>query len=131
MSNINNELQLIVKRLKDCIERADISYAELEKRTGTPKSSIQRYANGLTKKIPVDFIISIAPVLQVTPEYLMGWSDNEETKPISELSDDIKKLLCEFYKLNQEGRDKLLETAIMMNRSGMYEIAKNSVVPAG
>lgn len=65
----------IVDRLSDAIKSSNLSYAELEKRTKISKSALQRYASGQTKKIPLDVITSIAPILGVTPQYLMGWDD--------------------------------------------------------
>ena len=49
---------------------------ELEKKTGIAKSSIQRYANGSTKKIPIDAIQAIAKAVDVPATYIMGWEQN-------------------------------------------------------
>ena len=50
-----------------------ISYGELAKRTGIPKSALQRYATGQTNKIPVDRVEAIAKALNVDPTLLFGW----------------------------------------------------------
>ncbi len=68
----------IVDRLNNAIKISNLSYAELEKRTKISKSALQRYASGQTKKIPLDVITSIAPILGVTPAYLMGWEENSD-----------------------------------------------------
>ena len=47
---MGTEIQGIVQRLKESIEKSGLSYVELEKKTGIAKSSIQRYASGTTKK---------------------------------------------------------------------------------
>jgi repressor LexA len=70
------ESKEIIKRLKECIENSGLTYLELEKRTGIAKSSLQRYANGVTKKIPVDSIQTIAVAIGVAPEYILGWGSN-------------------------------------------------------
>lgn len=61
------DIQGIIDRLKLSIEKSKLSYVELEKKTGIAKSSIQRYANGTTKKIPIDAIQAIAKACGVTP----------------------------------------------------------------
>lgn len=75
---MSNDIQGIIERLKDCIDKSGLSYIELEKRTGIAKSSIQRYASGKTKKIPVDSIQAIAKAVGVSDRYIMGWEDNEQ-----------------------------------------------------
>lgn len=70
----------IAKRIKELIEQQGISYNELERRTGVPKSALQRYATGTTATIPVARIEAIAAALGVSAEYLTGWQqENEET----------------------------------------------------
>jgi len=61
------------------IEELDIPYVDIEKKTGIPKSTIQRYASGTTKKIPIDAIETLASVFGVSPAYLMGWGDTNST----------------------------------------------------
>lgn len=43
---------------------------------GCSRSTIYRYENGDIEKVPVNSIDSIAEVLQTTPAYLMGWTDD-------------------------------------------------------
>ena len=74
---MTQETKEIVKRLKECIEESNLTYVELEKKTGIAKSSIQRYASGATKKIPIDAIQSIAEALGVSPEYILGWESSK------------------------------------------------------
>ncbi len=64
------------RRLKEMIDKQALTYAELEKRTGIPKSALQRYASGDTVKIPMDRLGKIAQALNTTPAYLMGWPDS-------------------------------------------------------
>ena len=86
------ELQEIVKRLKESIERSGLSYVDLEKKTGIAKSSIQRYANGATKKIPIDAIQTIAKAVGVSAAYIMGWEDKEEADNQNDNNEDIAKV---------------------------------------
>ena len=77
-------------RLREAIERSGLSYPELEKLTGVPKSSLQRYATGVTKKIPIDCIEKIAEVTGTDARYLMGWSEKSEIELVS--SPQIKQV---------------------------------------
>jgi repressor LexA len=70
-------------RLREAIERSGLSYPELEKLTGVPKSSLQRYATGVTKKIPIDCIEKIAEVTGTDARYLMGWAEKSEIELVS------------------------------------------------
>lgn len=60
------------ERLRQVIEEKHITYTELERLSGVPKSAIQRYASGATKKIPLDRIFRIADALGVTPFDIVG-----------------------------------------------------------
>lgn len=66
----------ISKRILSIIQEKDLSYGELAKRTGIPKSALQRYATGETEKIPIDRLCKIANAIGATTTYLMGWSDS-------------------------------------------------------
>lgn len=58
---------MIAKLMKD----KEVTYAELEKRTGLPRSVLNRYVNGVTKKIPIDNLEKIAKALGVAPVYFV------------------------------------------------------------
>ena len=61
-------------RIAEAIEKSGLTYAELERLTGISKSSLQRYATGGTKKVPIDSIESIAKATHTDKSYLMGWA---------------------------------------------------------
>lgn len=71
----------ISQRLYDSIKEKGYSYGELAKMTGIPKSAIQRYATGQTPKIPLDRLQSLADVLHVSSQYLMGWDAETKKEP--------------------------------------------------
>ena len=82
MSDINERLLLKIKE-------ENLSYGDLAQLTGIPKSALQRYATGETKKIPLDRIELLAQALGTTASYLLGWTDGsaaesqELTTPLS------------------------------------------------
>lgn len=67
----------IAERLLILINNNNVSYGELSKQTGIPKSAIQRYATGETEKIPITRIELLAKALHSNAAYLMGWVDEE------------------------------------------------------
>ncbi len=67
----------IAERLLMLINNNNVSYGELSKQTGIPKSAIQRYATGETEKIPITRIELLAKALHSNAAYLMGWVDEE------------------------------------------------------
>ncbi|MFQ9922054.1 MAG: helix-turn-helix domain-containing protein [Beduini sp.] len=111
-----SETEKITKRLLQAIQDSGYSYAELEKRSNISKSALQRYATGTTKKIPLDVIETLAPILNVTPAYLMGWDtkrsvESKTTKQINMLSKLIKhseaslnilSILCKNIRIEQK-----------------------------
>jgi len=68
----------ISQKILQLMTEKDVSYGELSKRTGIPKSALQRYATGETPKIPLDRIELIAKALNTTPEHIMGWDNSAE-----------------------------------------------------
>lgn len=66
------------KRILTAIEKSKLSYGELSKITGIPKSALQRYATGETEKVPIDRIEAIAKATNVSSAYLMCWDREEE-----------------------------------------------------
>lgn len=96
------------ERIKALIEQSKHSYQELEKITGIKKSSLQRYASGVTAKIPLDVIEKLSVTFNVSQEYLMGWSENEKQEaPLDkeELTEGEKKWLKLYHQLSNDTRD--------------------------
>ena len=84
-------------RLLQAIEESKKSYVELEKETGIAKSSIQRYATGKTKKIPIDVIELIAKATNTSASWIIGWNEQKknDTTPsiILQKSDAIADII--------------------------------------
>ena len=71
----------VSERLSKLIKQSDYTFEQLEELSGVKKSSLQRYASGQTKKIPVDALKKIAPHIKTTPAYLMGWDEPAASTP--------------------------------------------------
>lgn len=59
------------KRVKEVISKNHYTFDELEKITGIPRSTLQRYVSGTTDKIPVTFYETIAAATNTPVEYLL------------------------------------------------------------
>ena len=99
------------ERIKALIEQSKMSYQELEKTTGIKKSSLQRYASGVTTKIPLHVIEKLSLAFGVSQEYLMGWDENvKKTSPEEpELSEGEKMVLELFRKIPEDRQSEALE----------------------
>lgn len=64
-------------RIRELMERLEMSYRQLAERTGIPSSVLQRYVTNNTNKMSIDYFEQIANALGVSPLYLMGWTDDE------------------------------------------------------
>ena len=97
------------ERIKALIEQSDKSYQELERLTGIKKSSLQRYANGVTTKIPLDVIEKLAVTFNVSQEYLMGWDEKKESPSEPQLTEGEKMLLDLFNRVPKDQQQLVLQ----------------------
>ena len=107
------------ERIRLLIEQSGKTYQELEKITGVKKSSLQRYASGATRKIPLDVIEKLSKAFNVSQEYLMGWEEEskvnlqlfgEEKTPYEpKLTEGEKKLLELFRSVPEDKKELVLE----------------------
>ena len=84
-------VDLIIERFKKTIDKSGLSYAELEKKTGVSKSALQRYASGLTKKVPVDVIIAVGNAVGVSSAWIMCWEENSTPNGFNPVPNTVKK----------------------------------------
>jgi transcriptional regulator with XRE-family HTH domain len=85
---MNERAKLINKAIMD----SGLSYGELSKLTGIPKSALQRYATGETEKVPLDRLQLIANALHVPTQTLLGWEDTRSNDDeFWELRDQLHK----------------------------------------
>jgi transcriptional regulator with XRE-family HTH domain len=107
------------ERIKSLIEQSGRSYQELEKLTGIKKSSLQRYASGVTTKIPLDVIEKLSTAFNVSQEYLMGWEEKESSPSEPQLTEGEQLMLELFRKIPKDRQPEaldLLRVALKMQR---------------
>ena len=107
------------ERIKALIDNSELSYVELEKLTGIKKSSLQRYASGVTTKIPLDVIEKLSIAFNVSQEYLMGWDEKEDSPNEPQLTEG-EELMLELFRQIPEDRQPealdLLRVALKMQQ---------------
>ena len=70
------------ERIKSLRESKDITQTELAEMIGTTKQNVYKYENGIVTNIPSDKIELMAEKFDVSPAYLMGWTDEKSTSTI-------------------------------------------------
>lgn len=67
----------IGQRIKAKRIEMSMSAEELGKRLGKNRATIYRYEKGDIENLPLDILEPIAEVLHTTPQYLMGWEQEQ------------------------------------------------------
>lgn len=98
-------------RILKAVTDSNLSYGELSKITGIPKSALQRYATGETEKVPIDRIEAIANATGVSVEYLMTW-DNKEEYSIGKEEAILIKKYSQLSKANKQAVLTLIENLL-------------------
>lgn len=97
------------ERIRALVEGSNLSYVELEKLTGIKKSSLQRYASGVTTKIPLDVIERLSKAFNVSQEYLMGWDEKKDSPSEPELSEGEALMLKLFRQIPKDRQPEALD----------------------
>lgn len=89
---------------------------DVGQRVGVASSTVQRWESGQIENLGRDKIASLATALQVSPEYLLGWTDNPEIVFQSDLATALADLSREeldsvlnyisFLKTQRRGRSE-------------------------
>ena len=74
-NTINKEIGARIKFIR---KQKGITLADLGARLGISESNMQRYESGKIASVSIDFINRLAPILEVKPEWLIGW-DKDDT----------------------------------------------------
>lgn len=98
----------IASRMFEKIKENNMSYYELSKKTGIPKSALHRYATGETPKIPLDRLEIIAEALNCSPAYLMGWEEKDNPTLDEQLDGVEFALYGEIHDLTEEEKRDIL-----------------------
>lgn len=106
-------------RIKKRRKEIGMSAEKLAEKLGKNRSTVFRYENGDIENLPLDVLNPIAEALQTTPQYLMGWKEEQKNNDIA--SDIAVRLIkdkdfLELVKiLNSLDRDQIQSVKQMLN----------------
>lgn len=112
--SLSSKLELRRKQL-------NMTLLEVANKVGVTESTVQRWESGNIKTLRHERIVKLAEALDVTPSYLMGWDDEQVSSISAEFIPGEDRLLSLYRELNEEGREKLIDYADDMTRSGKYK----------
>lgn len=105
---------MLGERIKESRLLKGMTQEELGAYLGVGKSTINKYEMGKIK-VPSDNIEIIAKALSVSPSYLMGWEEKEESATDEELAaliesfdEETKQFIVSFAKLSPDARNRIL-----------------------
>ncbi len=111
----------IGERIKFRREELKLTQQELADRVGYKgKTAISKIEAG-ERDLRQSMIRPMATALETSVDFIMGWDDEVDMCPV-QLSDSERKLLKLYNNLNQEGQEKVLEFAQLLDNSGAYNI---------
>lgn len=84
-------------RIKELRETNKLTQTELAEKIGTTKQNIYKYENGIITNIPSDKIELIAKLFDVSPSYIMGWTEKSTPENRSAVINRINSLTDENF----------------------------------
>ena len=87
----------LAQRIHEARISKGLTLEQLGKMIGLGKSAINKYEKGIVTNIPPDRIEALAAALDVTPGYLMGWTDTPGQMDIWEASGERSPNMAEQY----------------------------------
>ena len=118
-------------RIKRLRKARKMSQEELGQYLGVGKTAIHKYENGDVENIPRSGIVKMAQMFDVTPEYILAFSDDEK---LGYMSDSmireylIKKYGTEtvrffekFTDMTEENRNKLFGICQVIEKAETYD----------
>lgn len=115
-------------RIKTLRLSKGLTQDELANLLGLKKAAIHKYENGLVENIKRSTIQAMANIFEVSPCYILGWESSISEPPINtiQLSNEEKKLLSNFNKLNDLGKKEATKRVSELTEINKY-IADNEL----
>ena len=118
-------------RIKELREAKGLTQEELAKLLNTKRQTVSKYEQGIITNIPSDRIESIARILDATPEYILGWEQNETEEENKKSSDTMSGITArmfndkEFFRVVSflEGLDEKQFNRVKVALSNLFEEA--------
>lgn len=121
------------ERLKDLRISRNMTQGDLADAIGNTKQAISQYERGV-RQPDFETLEALCDFFNVSSDYILGKSsvtmrfvDSNELKLLDGFSSGVVSELFEIVnRLNQEGREKVLEYAKLLDISGTYNICYQS-----
>lgn len=94
-------------RLKARRKKLGLSADEIADKIGKNQATIHRYESGDIENIPINVVVPLAKVLMTTPDWLMGWDEEPDTKPV----DTVVKTTLKLKTLREENKKTMAQVA--------------------
>lgn len=88
------------ERIKYVREQAGISQVDFAVRMNVSKQTLYKYENNIVTNIPSDKIETAAKICNVSPAYLMGWTERESFESHKKAGNYEEMIIAETRKLN-------------------------------
>lgn len=103
----------IAQRLKEYRSKHNLSFIDMEKLTGIPAQTLNRYELG-QRSPKLDVAVKIADSIHVHPMWLQGYDVPEgEKMPATDTDDGLTDITKIFTELSPDNRSKLLELGLL------------------
>ena len=99
----------IGQRIRAARERRDMTLDEVAQRCNTTKQTIFKYENEIVTNIPYDKIVLLSNALDVSPSYLFGWDEKENSPSEPTLTEGEKMLLDLFNRVPEDQQQMVLQ----------------------
>lgn len=106
-------------KIKELRTLAEMSQEELGTRVGVQRAAINKYEKGTVENIPIKTIEKIANVFNVSPTYIVGWTDGNHSPLATEVKiiqgvkrfygKEAVELLEQFSQLTPKGKKRMLQ----------------------
>ena len=104
-------------RIRTLRESTGITLKEMADKIGVSEATVQRYESGKITKLPYNVVSAYATTFDVSPSYIMGWSDNptpsdEDTNHTQEILSAVNTLKAYFNKTltySEEEQDMIIK----------------------
>lgn len=116
----------IGSRIKELRTLSGLSQEELGNRVGVQRAAINKYEVGSVTNIPIATIEKMARVFDVSPTYIVGWTENNSNPLAAEVKvvrgvktffgSDAVELLETYTSLSKDGKKRVCEYANDMSK---------------
>ena len=90
-------------------EQRNMTLEEVARLCETTKQTIFKYENGIVTNIPYEKIVLLSKALDVSPSYLFGWDEKENSPSEPELTEGEKVLLDLFNRVPKDKQQLVLQ----------------------